>query len=1258
MKQSGRKWLGILLAASIVAATVFPMQGTAAEGIDRGAESEMQKDEGMETQGALPGTGIKAPAEGEGSEELPGNPNAAGGLLGTVSGNILPPGDSLIMPAGYDINQPVIEGFEFEENGQALNQNDTLHFKMQAYDADGDIDKVMVLINRRNGSSYTRSVPFQHSSGKLYTGTLACSNFTGYEGEYYISQIRLVDKRDNYVDYPIMEDGEYRYTFSFAYKKNGTATVSNFQMQKNASNADGKLRVGDTVTYTAHVEYEGVEPENYGHMFLHTSKNGSWISEFVRMAYDPTSKTLTGTYTITNETYPSEWKWNYVRIYVDDDYQYFYPEQIEPDKDLKFTVINDDYDDDKPVIQSITIDKNGQMVKAGETVTIKVKVDEKNPSSSMRVYFYPKASGASGLSTYLYLNKNTMEYTGGINISQNTRPAKWELTSLSLSDTNGNSTSLSDFRPDWDTTRPWYFNVDPEGYLNDTEAPVIESITIDKNGQLVYPGDNITITVKVKEENPDTMAYAYFYPQVSNVSIYGDITLRYNADTKEYKGRILITDDTYPCEWMLTDLVIGDLKGNRTHLSDFKPGWQSTSPWYYKVETDKTYREDVEDIVVSLYGLVPQADGSFLYGYLMDNETLENAPRRGSLKDLKIWPPLPAEGVNMTCRLGSSEQGIDGDTELFFRDASRSSYNFTLSYDKACVNVVLTYVSKDEGIKMVMMPQFVDREATYGDLLDSLAMPEDADEGLFTGLELDGPVDAAAKVQDTGYAMIEAKYSDCLVSWHTRYLDENGEEASKTVSRTYKKGTTINDALASLEGPEGMDGLEFEKWYLPGIDGKEELNHELVNLNVIAVYKGKTTADVSYAYREGGGRLVSEKRLMLLDGDSLSFTGAITEAGEALEGINHFEGLVLSTWKNLGGGTDSLRYKKLNIQAQYANCVAILKYPENAYEYVVVGKGSSFTLPVENEKYMDIVWQGYEMGETITINEDKEFLVSELKFKEDTPEVPPEIPPEELPGGPSDDKLTEEEIDQIIKDIEQSEGGDTIHVDMKKDTIVPKEVLESIQGKEVNIVLNMGGYSWSISGNEVVADGLKDIDLEVIVDTDGIPPAIIDSLAEGNPTTQITLVHEGEFGFRADLTVNLGSENSGSTGKLYYYDSSGKLIYMDAGEVGADGNISLSFSHASEYVVIFEKAPVEDEGENDNKNNNETDDEADKETDNEADKDINNGTGNGNTNHSSSRNSSTQETVSVAKAGDNGTLTTAVEQNNDSGKPKSPKTGE
>ena len=52
--------------------------------------------------------------------------------------------------------------------------------------------------------------------------------------------------------------------------------------------------------------------------------------------------------------------------------------------------------------------------------------------------------------------------------------------------------------------------------------------------------------------------------------------------------------------------------------------------------------------------------------------------------------------------------------------------------------------------------------------------------------------------------------------------------------------------------------------------------------------------------KEAGGWF-PRKRLMLLDGDSLSFTGAITEAGEALGGINHLEGLVLSAWKSLGG---------------------------------------------------------------------------------------------------------------------------------------------------------------------------------------------------------------------------------------------------------------------------------------------------------------------------------------------------------------------
>lgn len=45
MKRSGRKLLGILLSASIIATAVFPMQGMAVEKIDHVVEQEAQTEE-------------------------------------------------------------------------------------------------------------------------------------------------------------------------------------------------------------------------------------------------------------------------------------------------------------------------------------------------------------------------------------------------------------------------------------------------------------------------------------------------------------------------------------------------------------------------------------------------------------------------------------------------------------------------------------------------------------------------------------------------------------------------------------------------------------------------------------------------------------------------------------------------------------------------------------------------------------------------------------------------------------------------------------------------------------------------------------------------------------------------------------------------------------------------------------------------------------------------------------------------------------
>lgn len=134
MKKSWKKRLGILLTASITAATVFPTTAGMAKAND--------------------GT----------PEKVRNHTTATADGLNTVSANL--PADvtngSLPTAASYDIDQPVIESFEMEENGQTLNQNDTLHFKMSAYDAESGIKSVTVTINHKS-YSFSRSVTLENS---------------------------------------------------------------------------------------------------------------------------------------------------------------------------------------------------------------------------------------------------------------------------------------------------------------------------------------------------------------------------------------------------------------------------------------------------------------------------------------------------------------------------------------------------------------------------------------------------------------------------------------------------------------------------------------------------------------------------------------------------------------------------------------------------------------------------------------------------------------------------------------------------------------------------------------------------------------------------------------------------------------------------------------------------------------------------------------------------------------------------------------
>ena len=139
---------------------------------------------------------------------------------------------------------------------------------------------------------------------------------------------------------------------------------------------------------------------------------------------------------------------------------------------------------------------------------------------------------------------------------------------------------------------------------------------------------------------------------------------------------------------------------------------------------------------------------------------------------------------------------------------------------------------------------------------------------------------------------------------------------------------------------------------------------------------------------------------------------------------------------------------------------------------------------------------------------------------------------------------------------------------------MPKDILEAARGKDVNIVLEMEGYSWTINGTTVLSKNLEDINLEVTRHTNYIPNRIVSALAGSNPVEQISLTHNGHFGFTANLTLNVGNQYAGQDGNLYYYDSDGKMVFINAGTIDNNGNVSLAFSHASDYAIVINKKQV------------------------------------------------------------------------------------
>lgn len=170
-----------------------------------------------------------------------------------------------------------------------------------------------------------------------------------------------------------------------------------------------------------------------------------------------------------------------------------------------------------------------------------------------------------------------------------------------------------------------------------------------------------------------------------------------------------------------------------------------------------------------------------------------------------------------------------------------------------------------------------------------------------------------------------------------------------------------------------------------------------------------------------------------------------------------------------------------------------------------------------------------------------------------------------------------------IKDqLDDAKEKDTVTVDMNGTTVVPGDVFASIRGKDVNVVFDMGdGITWTVNGKDITADKVGDIDFGVTVGSQAgknIPVDIINNVTGERYSMNVSLAYDGEFGFKATLSLNVGKENAGLYANLFYYNpETNSLEYMSAGIIDEEGNAHLDFTHASDYSIVVDTEDMKTE---------------------------------------------------------------------------------
>lgn len=162
------------------------------------------------------------------------------------------------------------------------------------------------------------------------------------------------------------------------------------------------------------------------------------------------------------------------------------------------------------------------------------------------------------------------------------------------------------------------------------------------------------------------------------------------------------------------------------------------------------------------------------------------------------------------------------------------------------------------------------------------------------------------------------------------------------------------------------------------------------------------------------------------------------------------------------------------------------------------------------------------------------------------------------------------------------EDGETetveVVVEMNGEKKIPTDIFEAIKGQNIVVSFEMGdGIVWTVNGMDVTADKFDNISFGASTGSGvtAIPKELIAGIAGENFGMELTLEYEGEFGFTAVMSVNVDKKNAGKYANLFYFNPKTETMeFICSAPVKEDGTTDLTFTHASDYVIVVSDATM------------------------------------------------------------------------------------